>query len=541
MASKDLLTTTALVIDGSSLSRTVAVGLLNDIGVGMVFQASRPEEGRRMMETQVFDFVLCDYDFAGSPMTGQALLDDLRASKLLPLATVFFMVTGEASYSKVAEAVESALDNYLLKPYSPSALAARIRDCRDRKVTLKALFDAVDAERYADVIARCEALADERGRYWQFAARIGAEVALRTGAWQRAERLYEQVLAVNYLPWARLGIANARFVAGESDRAQELLSALVGASPAFVDGYDALGRLCLERGAIDDALSALRMASQLTPGSVSRLQRHGLAAFLVHEGEESSLALERATALGVNSKLFDHQSLMLLALLKFDDNDAPALRRYRDILQNLVDRSAAHYRLTSYVELFEILRLMLNDKMPAALEAVSEFALRIDEPRFDFELACAFLGVLDRVIGQEVALPRYAGWASRMALRFCVSRGSSEILLRFVDVVEGEEAINEGFAQVNRLSQSAMAGDPVVAGRQLVEYAEETYNARIAELAALVIRQHESEFPDAPELLERVETLRTQYCAPSLQTGAARTLPAGLVALRRTLGDPSSA
>ena len=43
-------------------------------------------------------------------MTGQDLLDELRREQLLPFSTVFVMVTGEATYAKVTEAAESALD-----------------------------------------------------------------------------------------------------------------------------------------------------------------------------------------------------------------------------------------------------------------------------------------------------------------------------------------------------------------------------------------------------------------------------------------------
>ncbi len=519
----ELENTTALVIDGSFMTRQITVSLLNDIGVGMVFQAPKPEDGRRMMEGQVFDFVMCDYDFPHSLMTGQSLLDDLRASKLLPLSTVFFMVTSESSYTKVAEAVESALDNYLLKPYSPSSLTERIYECRRRKLALKPLFDAMDVEEYERALEICEQLVSARARYWLFAARVGAEVAINLGKWQRAQQLYDLVIEANALPWARLGVANVCAASGDINKGQGVLEALVADNPSYVDAYDLLGRMHIERGALEEALGAFRQATSLTPGSLSRLQKHGQLAFLAHEADEAAQMLERAAALGLNSKLFDPQCLVLIAMLRFDKGDSAALKRYRDLLQSLIERNPSNYRLNRFAELIDVMRHLLNKKLSQAVERVNRFAERIDEPEFDFELACDFLGVLDRLVTLEVGLPNYELWTRAVATRFCVSRTATEILLHFGDVIEGEEAINEGFATVTQLAQGAMAraidGAASEAGRLLVVHAEKTHNARIVELAILLIRKYEVQFEDAAQLLEKLETIRAAYC--SLGTRAA--------------------
>ena len=109
----------ALVIDGNMTSRSILAGMLRAMGVGHVAYASRATDARRLLENRTFDVVLCDYHFDHSAMSGQDLLDDLRRSNLLPYATVFVMVTGEASYTRVAEAAEAALDSYLSQYGAP--------------------------------------------------------------------------------------------------------------------------------------------------------------------------------------------------------------------------------------------------------------------------------------------------------------------------------------------------------------------------------------------------------------------------------------
>src|SRR5207237_5577961 len=131
----------ALVVDGNATARSVLTAQLRDFGVGTVVQTGRVKEARTILENRHFDLVLCELDFDGSEMTGQDLLDELRREQLLPFSTVFVMVTGEATYAKVTEAAESALDSYLLKPHNATALGTRMREARQRKRVLKPILD----------------------------------------------------------------------------------------------------------------------------------------------------------------------------------------------------------------------------------------------------------------------------------------------------------------------------------------------------------------------------------------------------------------
>ena len=147
--------TQALIVDSNATSRSILVGQLREYGVTRIVQCSRVQDARARLEHTVFDYVLCDQFFGESNYSGQTLLDDLRRAQLLPFSTVFFMVTAEASYAAVAEAAESALDGYLLKPFTPSALFERLSLARLRKIHLKPIFDAIEAEDFEQAAALC--------------------------------------------------------------------------------------------------------------------------------------------------------------------------------------------------------------------------------------------------------------------------------------------------------------------------------------------------------------------------------------------------
>ena len=112
----------ALIVDSNATSRSILAAQLREYGVARIVQCARIQDARNRLEHTVFDYVLCEQFFGEGGYSGQTLLDDLRRAQLLPFSTVFFMVTAEASYAAVAEAAESALDGYLLKPFTPSSL-----------------------------------------------------------------------------------------------------------------------------------------------------------------------------------------------------------------------------------------------------------------------------------------------------------------------------------------------------------------------------------------------------------------------------------
>ena len=211
----DLQEAKALVIDGNPQSRSIIVSQLRDASVGTIVQCARLVDARSKLEMGSYDVVICEQYFEREDTTGQDLLDDLRRNQLLPFYTVFVMVTSEASYSKVAEAAESALDAYLLKPHTAAGLVrahpagARTQGRAERHLRR---HRRATVRRKPPRCAR--PTSNLRKPYWLYAARIGAELMLRNGQRGEAEKLYEAVVQAKTLPWAKLGVARAQLEAG---------------------------------------------------------------------------------------------------------------------------------------------------------------------------------------------------------------------------------------------------------------------------------------------------------------------------------------
>jgi len=298
----------ALVIDANPASRTALTAMFRDFGVGAVVPSSRAQDARRMLEHRRFDIVVCEYHFANQAMTGQDLLDDLRLANLLPLATVVVMISSEAAYLNVAEAAEAALDAYLIKPHTEQALRERVMQAFERKDALRPIIDHVERGAFEEAAELCQQHCDRRDRHWLNAARIGADLWLRLGRPQAAQALFETILATRALPWARLGVARSEYHAGGVMHARRTLESLLNEHSGYADAYDVMARVLLDQGEPEQALDALRRGCAITPGCVSRLLKLGLVAFYHGERKEAVEALQRASALGLNSKVFDRST-----------------------------------------------------------------------------------------------------------------------------------------------------------------------------------------------------------------------------------------
>jgi CheY-like chemotaxis protein/Tfp pilus assembly protein PilF len=528
----------ALVIDGNPTSRSTLVAMLRDWGVGTVIQTGRTADARKALENRAFDIVLCEQHFEHAHGAGQELLDELRRAGLLPFSTVFVMVTGEASYAKVAEAAESALDSYLLKPHNAETLGERLRQARRRKRVLKDIYDAIEGEDFQHAARLCMQRFAERAEYWLYAARIGAELLLRVGDHESARKLYEAVRETQALPWAKLGVARAFVEAGDTPQAKRTLDSLISDNPGYADAYDVMGRVQIEHGDLAGAMETYRRACDLTPSCIGRLQKAGMVAFYSAEADEAEKCLERATLLGISSKMYDKQTLVLLSLLKFDRGDAKALTRAKDNLAHMLEKWPDDTRLQRFMQVIDVLGLLLDKQLARVVAQTKSLVAQWSEEDFDFEAAGNLLALLVRVLRTEVALPDGEMWVQQIARRFCVSKAAADMLAGISRRVPAyEKAVRDAHAEVNKMAEEAMnhtvRGTPETAVRMLIDKGQDTLNAKLIELANKVLQRHHARISGGVELADRCSALLMRFCVQGTRINLNEVgRSAGAIALR---------
>jgi CheY-like chemotaxis protein len=508
--------TSALVIDCNSASRSVLVKLMRDFGVAEVTPARRAQDARRMLEQQRFDIVVCDYHFDGEPVSGQDLMDDLRLAQLLPLSTVVVMISAEAGHAKVAEAAEAALDAYLIKPHTADALRRRLVDARQRKRALREIIALIEKESYVEAAEMCQHRFETRGLAWLQAARIGAELWLRLSKPHAAQRMFDAILEIGAVPWARLGVARSQYDRGGTSQARRSLESLLKEQPGYSDAYDVMARVLLDQGLPDEALAASREALSLTPGSVARLVKHGLLAFFYGDPGEAGAALARAARFGLHSKVFDLQGLVLLALVQFDKGDLRGLTQTWRSMTSARSGRLGSDRLRRFEAVINVMKLLLERQVSEAVALALELIRESCDPSFEFEAACNLLALLTRLTSHELRLESLQHDVLVLAQRFAVSRITCDLLVRSLQTDAALATIvRDAYAAICSEAEDAVSntlkGMPGEAAKLLLTRAEGTLNAKLMDLAIYTMERHGQNIDGVQALRDRAQALHTRY------------------------------
>ncbi|TNY02564.1 hypothetical protein, partial [Escherichia coli] len=72
---------------------------------------------------------------------------------------------------------------------------------RLRKRVLRDIFEAIENQDFETAANLCLARFEAKGKYWLYAARIGAELLLRLKRYDDARSLYEAIIAAKTVPW----------------------------------------------------------------------------------------------------------------------------------------------------------------------------------------------------------------------------------------------------------------------------------------------------------------------------------------------------
>lgn len=121
----DLASKRTLLIDRYPNARSSLRMTLSAMGVTAVHNASSSAEVLRQVRAHTFDIILSDY-LLEDGRDGQQLLEELRQQNLVPLSTVFMIVTSERAYRNVVSVAELSPDDYLIKPFTADDLHGRL-------------------------------------------------------------------------------------------------------------------------------------------------------------------------------------------------------------------------------------------------------------------------------------------------------------------------------------------------------------------------------------------------------------------------------
>lgn len=113
----------ALVVDDSVVMRKVLIGALSRVNITDVDQAADGNEAVAASETTEYGLVLMDWN-----MPGMLGIDAVRAIRAQGRTMPIIMVTTEAEKCRIIEAIKAGANNYVIKPFEPATIVAKIQD-----------------------------------------------------------------------------------------------------------------------------------------------------------------------------------------------------------------------------------------------------------------------------------------------------------------------------------------------------------------------------------------------------------------------------
>ncbi|ACL02364.1 MULTISPECIES: chemotaxis response regulator CheY [Desulfatibacillum] len=113
-----------LVVDDFATMRRIVKNILKDIGFTNISEAEDGAVALKQLQAAPVDLIICDWNMPN--MSGLDLLKAVRADEKLK-ATPFVMVTAEAQKTRVVEAVQAGVSNYIVKPFTADAVKEKLK------------------------------------------------------------------------------------------------------------------------------------------------------------------------------------------------------------------------------------------------------------------------------------------------------------------------------------------------------------------------------------------------------------------------------
>lgn len=329
----------ALLIEPHSGMRASMHSMLNLCGITKIGHAVSSGTAIRPLKGKSYDLILCEYDL-GDGQDGQQLLEDLRHNKLIPLWTIFIIVTSERAYEKVVSAAELAPTDYILKPFTADMLMERIARAIEKRAAFLPAYQLMEQGNLKDAIEFCRYAQTEQDRYATDFMRLRAELHVLLGEAGEAERIYQELLATKAVAWARLGLAKTLFMQEKFGEAEMLLASLVQENSKYMDAYDWLAKTHEAAGQLSEAKDVLAGAVAISPHAVRRLRKLGDVALEAGDVDTAEQSFQKVVTKARYSDFRDPEDHVRLvrALVKKDD-PAQAAAVIRDLEKSMAGQA----------------------------------------------------------------------------------------------------------------------------------------------------------------------------------------------------------
>lgn len=301
-----------LVVDDFSEFRSSIRGILRLLGVQQIDTAANGDDVMELCRRNRYDVILHDYNL-GEGVSGQQVLEQLHAEKLLSAHCIFIMVTAENTQAMVLAAIECEPDDYLTKPFNKVALQTRLERVVKRKEILRPVLTAVENNQPEAVLQACQQIEQQEPRHAVLCLRYKAATLEQLSRYTELEQLLEQQARSRPTGWNLQSLAYLWLCQGREEQVSGLLSAAIRQFPMLPDLHDIQANLAARRLDLVQEQQSLEKAVSLSPNNIRRQIRLAHQSWLNNQPEIATHALHQCWEIGRYSPIFTPQLIWQLA------------------------------------------------------------------------------------------------------------------------------------------------------------------------------------------------------------------------------------
>jgi tetratricopeptide (TPR) repeat protein len=232
----------------------------------------------------------------------------------------------------VMGAVEYRPDDYLIKPFTRDVLKTRLERAFGRKSDFELIEKAIAAKEYLKAIRLCDQYVQKIPKNIFEYMKLKGELCITIGDFQTAKTVYEKILSIREIPWAKLGMGKVLYYTENYEAAAETFRALTAENSMYVEAYDWLSKTYIATNSHEDAQQALVIASEISPKSVMRHKTIGEISYRLNDLDTSERSYKKAISLGQHSYFRSPSFYTGLAKVLVDKKEPDtALNVIRDI------------------------------------------------------------------------------------------------------------------------------------------------------------------------------------------------------------------
>ncbi|MBV8467987.1 MAG: tetratricopeptide repeat protein [Burkholderiales bacterium] len=278
--------------------RTLLRDMLRECGATTIELLGTAKEALRAMQGMPVDVVLCgDLDVAQG-QNGQQLLEEAKHLELVGPSCIWMMVSADKSPEGIMGSLEFQPDAYLLKPVTINLLQDRLEKISKRKQAFGQINTAVLKKNYRRAVQLC----DEQMAYDKVHAiellQIKGQMLALAGEVDAAQVLFEQVLSIRELPWARTGLGRICYDQRDYEAAIAHFRRCIDFNRLYLDAYDWLAKALQCNGEIKEAEEVLASALKMSPNSTRRQARLGELAYKRGDFAGAEAAFRKSISVG---------------------------------------------------------------------------------------------------------------------------------------------------------------------------------------------------------------------------------------------------